>query len=154
MKIIPALVLSALLTSPVIAAPGIDLSTESGGTSLELVFQAGNTPVAGFDLWLTFNPRYANVFPDCIEFITEARVMCEVVKTNAVRIFVEVPYVQDIPVLDTATYLGTIDFDYLSNKSVSFTISQEHYFDAEGNNIEARKGKKKWRSRKPPRPTE
>lgn len=145
-----ALLLTAFLISSVSAAPGIDMVTQSR-TSLELVFQAGNTPVAGFDLWLTFNPRYANVFPSCAQIITDARVICEIVKTNTVRIFVEALYVQDIPLIETSQHLATIHFEWISPKAVTFTVSQEHYFDAAGNEIPARKGKKKWKSKRPPR---
>jgi hypothetical protein len=151
MKVIPALMLVGLLTGSADAAPagpGIDLVNGDSDTSLELIFQAGNGSVAGFDLWLTFSSRHAAVTPTCEQFLSDAIVVCEIVKKNAVRIFVAAPFMESIPVV-ASQHLATIDFEFLGHRAVFFIVAREHYFDADGNVIKARKGKKKWKSRRP-----
>ena len=148
MKKLPTLILMACLAGSVAAAPpapGIEMAQGNSITSLELIFQAGNTPVAGFDVQISFSN--ATVAPNCQSSIDYATVHC-VVAVNLLRILVEAPYVQNIPLIENQ-HLATVDFEFTSNKSAVFIIEEEHYFDALGNVIEARKGKKRWRSKKP-----
>ena len=116
MEKLTALILTAFLVGSVTAAPPATAApcVEMAGTnSLELTFEAVNTVIAGFDLWLSFNPKHITVTPECSSTLSEATVECEVVD-KAVRIMVIPPYVQDIPIIESQ-YLATINFDFLSN---------------------------------------
>lgn len=148
MKTIPTLILMACLAGSAVAAPpapGIEMAQGNSITSLELIFQAGNTPVAGFDAQISFQD--VTIIPTCQSSIDYAIVNCAVTG-NLLRILVEAPYVPNIPLIENQ-HLATVDFEFLSNKAAVFVIEEEHYFDALGNVIEARKGKKRWRSKKP-----
>ena len=91
---------------------------------MELVYQAGGTPVAGFDLWLKYKTNQIEVTTNCAE-----HVICEVVG-DTVRVMLNPLFEVPILELETNQYIGTIDFIHLGRWSAAFTISQENYFDS------------------------